>query len=483
MVLPSKRTLQLFKSRIPGGDGYRKDVFKELAKTWGEKAKRPEDWDCILSWDATGFKKMMKFNDGVLEGFSYDPQSFSMHQMFADKVNCFMVTSPEKNIRIKCPVAYYHCTTLDSAAIRRQWYEVMTGLDSVGFNIVGLVCDGASEHFKFFNQVLTEFSIHDPTLLVRRGHMWAVSDPPHLIKKFRNNWLSSGQQDRHTKRLLIGGHHIGWSVIEGTHRTSTTLPDGSQRATISLRKMKHNVVDPSSIQRLRVSLAAIPFSKEVQDFVRSNIDRVAQHAGVTVDDVKATLEFSSNANEIFQIMNSTEPITWTDELDSTGTPIGLRDKLDLRHGFTLNWFSKKYGVRVESLIQTSGLPSGDSIPPPDSVLIIDRLQRLVTCANYFKGWKHEVDALPGYTKEQLKTMFISHWLYTDLRRTCYSIVELMRHYVSNSSRCWLLRRFTQDPIESLFGTLRTSAGSNSNLDRTSVDFGMSERRAKCFKKK
>ena len=30
MILPSKRTLQLFKSKIPKGDGYRQEVFDEL---------------------------------------------------------------------------------------------------------------------------------------------------------------------------------------------------------------------------------------------------------------------------------------------------------------------------------------------------------------------------------------------------------------------------------------------------------------------
>ena len=57
----------------------------------------------------------------------------------------------------------------------------------------------------------------------------------------------------------------------------------------------------------------------------------------------------------------------------------------------------------------------------------------------------------------------------------------MNHYVTRSSRHWVLRRFTQDPIESLFGQLRNLAGSNRNLDKTSVDFGMSEYRAKALK--
>ena len=139
-------------------------------------------------------------------------------------------------------------------------------------------------------------------------------------------------------------------------------------------------------------------------------------------------------------------------------------------------------MSVDTLISSSGLPSGDSVPPHGSLLIIDRLQRLVDIANYFKTWKQQVNNLHGFTKTQRSKMFLTHWLYTDLRRTCYGVVECMRHYItSESSRCWLFRRFTQDPIESLFGQIRSLCGSNINLDRLGVDIGMSEIRAKCCK--
>ena len=470
----------MYKSKIPGGDGYRKGLFRELKERWSKEAKTTHDWDCILSWDATGYAKTMKFNKhhGTLEGFVYDPETFNMHQMFAEKVNCFMVSSPESRIKIEFPIAYYHCSTLNSAVIRQQWFEVMAGLDSVGFNVVSLVCDGASEHFKFFNMVLDQVAREDPSILVRLNNMWVVSDPPHLMKKFRNNWFSSGEYDRHTKRLMIDGKHIGWSFIDATHTASTTLPDGTPRATVSLRKMKYNVVHPTGIQRLRVSLAAIPFSKEVQDFVKVNIRRVAELSRVTEDDVKETLKFCANVNELFQIMNGKRPITWTYDLDQQGNVVGLRDKLPTSRGMTLNWYSDKYGVSVDYLKIVSGLPDGKSVPPHGSELIIDRMQRLLDIADYFKTWKESVDGIAGLTKAQRKKMFLTHWLYTDLRRTCYSVVELMRHYVTKTGRRWVLRRFSQDPIESLFGQIRNLAGSNTNLDRTAVDLGMSEYRCK-----
>ena len=81
--------------------------------------------------------------------------------------------------------------------------------------------------------------------------------------------------------------------------------------------------------------------KESMTPFSGNIQRVSVEAGVRVQDVRLTLNYMKNVNELFQIMNCKEPITWTSEDDGTGTPIGLRDKLDTCHGLTLNSFSKR----------------------------------------------------------------------------------------------------------------------------------------------
>ena len=71
---------------------------------------------------------------------------------------------------------------------------------------------------------------------------------------------------------------------------------------------------------------------------------------------------------------------------------------------------------------------------------------------------------------------LSHiaWLFDDLRRTCHSMVELIKKFIPHTNRRWVPRRFNQDPIESLFGQIRNLAGSNTDLDRSAVDMGMNE---------
>ena len=234
----------------------------------------------------------------------------------------------------------------------------------MGFTVVSYICDGASEHAKLFEGILKDTASTDPSLRISRDGSFAISDPPHLIKKFRNNFISSGQHEFHTKNLRTpDGHHIHWSVIDAVYDMVTKNDSGQNRFLTLIRKLTVDVVRPTSIQKLRVSLAAIVFSKDVRDFVRRHVDQIATKSGLRPCDVRATLEFMNNVDELFQIMNSREPVTWTDELDDSGIPIGLRDKVNTDGKWCLNKYADVYGVRVETLIEASGLQNPQDVPP------------------------------------------------------------------------------------------------------------------------
>ena len=62
-----------------------------------------------------------------------------------------------------------------------------------------MICDGASEHTKFFRIVLDGVASKSPTLNVYMGHpcdesvkIFSISDVPHLIKKGRGSLYRSG---------------------------------------------------------------------------------------------------------------------------------------------------------------------------------------------------------------------------------------------------------------------------------------------------
>ena len=179
------------------------------------------------------------------------------------------------------------------------------------------------------------------------------------------------------------------------------------------------------------------------------------------------------------IMNGKVPITWSDEDDGTGTPIGLRDKCDTNQQppLTLRGFAKRYGVSLQYLKDISGLPDANSVPTPGSLLLVDRLQRLTSVAKWFQDWKKSVDATPGLKKSEKAAMFITPTTYGAILKVCYGTVGLVKMYVTRSDRCWVLRRLNQDPLESTFGQLRSGSGSNTDMDVRQVNSGMGSIRA------
>ena len=229
------------KSRLPNGSGYKVEFYEAVSDKLEDIAQKDSDWEMSLFWDATGNQKYCWFSkEGFLEGFDCNPQSFDTEMMLAHKVNCWMVTSLETDIKIKYPVPYYHCTTLDSADIRRQWFEVTAGLDSVGIRVVVNVYDCAGEHVRFFQNVLKQRD----DCLVRRDHTWVVPDSPHVNKNCRNVMISSGSGPGHTRWLCRNGNYIGWCVVQGGYTVSTTFPDGTPRPLVQLVGFPYDVVTP-----------------------------------------------------------------------------------------------------------------------------------------------------------------------------------------------------------------------------------------------
>ena len=98
--------------------------------------------------------------------------------------------------------------------------------------VVGLTCDGASEHTKFFRIVLNGSASKDPTRSVNMKHpcdqttkVFSISDVPHLIKKGRGSLLRSGENSWSTRRMIFGeagdtihdGSLLTWDPIVWLH--------------------------------------------------------------------------------------------------------------------------------------------------------------------------------------------------------------------------------------------------------------------------
>ena len=108
--LPSLSNMKRFKKRHVGvGSGYNPKMFEKAADLFSnhDLLEEEKDWHVILSWDATGYAKRIVFDKhtGALVGLDVDVESFNMNLEATNKVNCFMITSPDKRINFR----YFRC--------------------------------------------------------------------------------------------------------------------------------------------------------------------------------------------------------------------------------------------------------------------------------------------------------------------------------------------------------------------------------------
>ena len=137
------------------------------------KVKTDEDRDMLLIWDAMGYNAGIRYDkhSGKLVGFAEDFQFGLCVQRFANKVNVLSVVSPQQGIKINFPICHHHVNVLHSVQIYKQVMDVVDRLYNISaVRIVGLICDGASEHTKFFRMVLDGAASKSPNRSVYMGH-------------------------------------------------------------------------------------------------------------------------------------------------------------------------------------------------------------------------------------------------------------------------------------------------------------------------
>ena len=204
--------------------------------------------------------------------------------------------------------------------------------------VVGLICDGASEHTKFFRIVLDGVSTEDPDRKVYMNHpcdsstkIFSISDVPHLIKKGRGSLLRSGDNSWSTRRLLYGrtgdtihdGDLMTWDPLTWIHEERNKKNAAGQHRCKScsvcsvkiylyyyimctvfrqVRKLTDQAMYPTSLELLRVNLAAVIFSPEVRELLEQFQEDVSNALGIA--DLSPLQQYLSHFYELLQLNNS-----------------------------------------------------------------------------------------------------------------------------------------------------------------------------------
>ena len=157
------------------------------------------------------------------------------------------------------PCAFFLTKNTTAFEINRLFWLGVSMLHIYGFDVIISCCDGASSN-RSFVEINTgdnkKCSCFNP---FTGKPLFFFSDPPHLIKKLRNNLYSSGQKaehQRYTRTLLFNDRYILWNHVYAVYQR-----ESRRHLYVTDLRKAHVTID--SVSKMRVKLAVHTLSEKV----------------------------------------------------------------------------------------------------------------------------------------------------------------------------------------------------------------------------
>ena len=308
LKLPTGRTLSDYKNFNKPGGGWNGEVLNEMRKRlcernlddrgrWGGlffdevKVKEGLVFD-QSTWELVGFTDLgsdeADMKDLVRE--SNDP-TINSDAGLATHVLQFFFKSLFANFEYPC--AYFLTNGVKSSQLNNIFWEGVSVLHSLNFQILLVCCDGAASNRAFVKMNTRNGDAQSEGYnFFSQCPLFFMSDPPHLIKKLRNNLYSSGVGEKFARLLKRDGSYIIWKHVESVYER-----EKKRRARYCKISSAHVHLD--SLSKMRVKLAVETLSKEVADDMA-----VYDH-----DNTHETQRYINICSELFKVFNSKQPLS------------------------------------------------------------------------------------------------------------------------------------------------------------------------------
>lgn len=157
------------------------------------------------------------------------------------------------------------------------------------------VCDVASE-----NRAFIAMNGNNATKSEGFNHfsgrpIYFFSDPPHLIKKLRNNLFNSGFKENHTRysrTLKLNNKYVLWDHIYSVY-------EREKRRRLYATPLRRAHVQLDSLSKMRVKLAANTLSQNVAEEMRAHENNATQ----------STQEYICMCHDLWEVFDSRQPFT------------------------------------------------------------------------------------------------------------------------------------------------------------------------------
>ncbi|KAL9978118.1 hypothetical protein ACROYT_G015603 [Oculina patagonica] len=178
--------------------------------------------------------------------------------------------------------------------INRVFWLGVSMLHSHNFEVILACCDGASPNRSFVTMNTTN-ETHSKGFNPFSGYpIFFFSDPPHLIKKLRNNLYKSGfkeQNKRFTRTMRRNGKYILWDHI-------VAVFNGEKKRCLFATDLRNSHINLDNLSKMRVKLAVQTLSSKVAD----------EMSKFENNDTLSTQEYIVQCEKFWKVFNDQTPI-------------------------------------------------------------------------------------------------------------------------------------------------------------------------------
>ncbi|CAG4986368.1 unnamed protein product [Colias eurytheme] len=316
-------------------------------------------------------------------------------KVFASHALVFMLVWIRR--RWKQPVAFYLSgdnVTADRLTVLIK--EVLHECLKTGINVCATVCDMDGVNVRALENLGS--TVENPFFIFEGEEIITLPDPPHLLKCFRNLFMSYDVKLPIPVQSTTTGNTIGTGIASWKHIKQFFELDNCNPHFVFAPKLSHHHIQPNGKEKMRVKLATQIFSHSVAMGIYSKASTNELPAGAV-----ATATFLEHFNNLFDLLNADAP----DRQEGKPYKTNLTAKSPHKDFF-------KKSVKFINDIEFIGCRRK---PPSQG------------------GW---LKLLNGYER-----------LWDNL---------LKKHQIKSIAT----RRINQDPLENCFGCIRANCGSNDN---------------------
>lgn len=278
--LPAPQTLRRVMRNVAVFPGFNMNILKALEKKLANASPKSKLVSIVI--DEMAIKQGVTLDRGrdLLEGFAETPER---ENVLANHALVFMVRGLSE--KWKQPIGYFTSSgPMKGSEMKNLLFDCIEKIEAIGLTPKVVICDQGTNNQNLFRKQLGVTNKR-PYFLHKGNRVYAMYDPPHLVKSIRNIFKKHGYTYKKKKILW---RHIRNFYNEDVKRDLRFAPKV---------KLKHMTLPP--FKSLRVRLATQVLSHTVASGMKHMIANK-----VLPRDADDTADFVEAMDRLFNCFNS-----------------------------------------------------------------------------------------------------------------------------------------------------------------------------------